>query len=183
MSLKERFDAAICLYDVVGSFVEPTQNRAILKNLAEHLRPGGLALISVMNMDLTVKNAKHWFVLEEEPDRLLTLKPSMTMENTGDVFNSDYYMIDRQTFIVYRKEQFKSGSELPEEFLVRDRRYYQAEIENECAAAGLDVVWSRFVRAGKWSDPLPAESGSAKEILLLCQKPVDPQQQMGLFGI
>jgi hypothetical protein len=82
---------------------------------------------------------------------------------------------------VYRKEQFRAGSGLPEEFIIRDKRYNLAEIENECTTAGLDVVWSRFVRAGKWSEKLPSSSDNAKEILLLCKKPEIDDRQIRLF--
>jgi 2-polyprenyl-3-methyl-5-hydroxy-6-metoxy-1,4-benzoquinol methylase len=181
ISLNQRFDAASCLYDVVGSYADNLSNRALLVNIAKHVRPGGLLLISVMNLELTIRKALNWFNLIQEPDRLLELKPSIRMETTGDVFNPEYYMIESSSFLVYRKEQFRAGSGLPEEFIIRDKRYNLAEIENECTTAGLDVVWSRFVRAGKWSKELPSSSDNAKEILLLCKKPEIDDRQIRLF--
>jgi hypothetical protein len=94
------------------------------------------------------------------------------MEQTGDVFNPDFFMIDRAARVVYRKEQFAEGTELPAELLVRDRRYMRAEIEALCQTAGLDVVWSRFVRSGHWRVPLDSHHDHAKEVLVLCRKPV-----------
>jgi hypothetical protein len=125
--------------------------------------------MSVMNFDLTFRRARHLFTLKKEPNRLLQLPASATMETSGNVFNPDYYMIDEVTEIVYRKEQFTRGTDLPAQLLVRDRRYRRRDIEAMCMVAGLDVLWSRYVRAGQWDVELNAEDDNAKEILLLCQ--------------
>jgi 2-polyprenyl-3-methyl-5-hydroxy-6-metoxy-1,4-benzoquinol methylase/GNAT superfamily N-acetyltransferase len=175
--LAESFDAGICLYDVVGSYADDQDNFQILKNLVRHIRPGGYVLLSVMNMELTERRAKNWFSIDSEPDKLLTLPPSNTMEKTGDVFDPDCYLIDRETRVVYRKEQFTEGNNLPEELLVRDRRYTQDQIKRSCQQAGLDIVWSRFVRAGRWHEPLARLDDHAKEILVLCRRPV-PDTEM-----
>jgi hypothetical protein len=103
------------------------------------------------------------------------------MEKTGNVFDPDHYLIERDSKLVYRKEQFRSGPEIPEEFIVRDRRYYDEEIRSECRGAGLDVIWSRYVRAGQWSQELPHDSDHAKEILVFCRKPDVPDWQPSLF--
>ena len=156
-------------YDVIGTYVSQDENLKLLQNLACHVRRGGLVLLSVMNMEFTERRAKHWFSISTEPDRLLQLLPSRKMETSGEVFDPEHYMIDRDTRIVYRKEQFEEGSCLPQELLVRDRRYTSTEIEHLCRDAGLNIVWSRFVRAGAWEQLLSADD--AKEILVLCRKP------------
>jgi 2-polyprenyl-3-methyl-5-hydroxy-6-metoxy-1,4-benzoquinol methylase len=181
VDLGARFDAVLCLYDVIGSYVDETQNLEILRNIYRHLKPGGFALLSVMNMELTARIAKNWFSIESEPDKLLSLKPSGTMEKTGEVFNPEYYMIDRETNVVYRKEQFVTGQELPEEVVIRDRRYTQEQLRNLCADSGLEVSWLRFVHSGGWNEPLPREDNRAKEILVLCRKPDYEGQQHELF--
>lgn len=180
--LKRAFDVALCLYDVIGSYADENDNLAILRNVVAHTRPGGFVLLSVMNMELTERIAKNWFSLASEPDRLLTLQPSTIMETTGNVFKPDFYLIDRDTKIVYRKEQFTKGHGLPEEILVRDRRYTEDQIRGYCEDAGLEVVWSRFFRSGKWGSPLPAESDKAREILVLCRKPPRGGVQEELFA-
>jgi 2-polyprenyl-3-methyl-5-hydroxy-6-metoxy-1,4-benzoquinol methylase len=121
--LGRQFDIVLCLYDVIGTYADPRENGRIVANIARHLKPGGVALISVMNFELTERRAKHVFSLAKEPNKLLALRPSRTMEKTGDIFDPDYYMIDSETDIVYRKEQFAAGSSLPAELIVRDRRY------------------------------------------------------------
>jgi len=181
LDLREMFDAVLCIYDVIGSYADEAENLAILRTVVRHTRPGGFALISVMNMELTERLAKHWFSLATEPDRLLSLRPSTTMEKTGNIFDPEFYLIDRETRIVYRKEQFTKGNGLPDELLVRDRRYSQSQISQMCVDAGLKVVWSRLVRSGAWEESLPRESDRAKEILVLCRKPESESQQAELF--
>jgi hypothetical protein len=124
-----------------------------------------------MNGHLTERMATRWFSIRDEPDKLLELPPSDTMESTGNVFNPEYFMIDRESKIVYRKEQFSEGSSLPAELIVRDRRFTREEIESLCREAGLTVLWSRLVRAGAWEIGLQETDNAAKEILVLCSKP------------
>lgn len=169
VQLDERFDAALCLYDVVGTYADREENSRILANLASHLKPGGFALLSVMNLALTRRRARHVFSMRREPNRLLTLRPSRIMETTGDVFDPDFYMLDEDDNVAYRKEQFTEGQDLPAELIVRDRRFSRAEIEAMCREAALDVVWTRFVRAGRWDAPLDEHDDRAKEILVLCR--------------
>lgn len=168
--LNIEFDAVICLYDIVGTFLDNSENKKILKNIFYHLKHGGKALISVMNYELTEFKAKHFFSLKNQPNTLLDIAPSQTMEKTGDIFNPDYYLVDKETCIVYRKEQFLLGSSLPDELIIRDRRFRKDEIEEMCNSAGLNVIWSKYVNAGKWDTSLSPTDDKSKEILLLCEK-------------
>lgn len=170
IDLGKTYDAVICLYDVIGTYATDADNALLMSSISRHLRPGGMALISVMNYELTEARAKKYFSLTENPDALLGLAPSRTMEQTGNIFNPDYYLIERDTKVVYRKEQFDNGNQLPMELIVRDRRYRSEEIEAMCRDADLDVVWSRFVQLGRWEEPLDAHDSQAKEILVLCRK-------------
>lgn len=163
-------DAAICLYDVIGSYVHLEDNQKILDNIARHLKRDGIAIISVMNFDLTNQNAVYKFSFADEPDKLLELKPSTIMEHTGDVFQGNYMMVDEQEHIIYRREQFTEGNSLPKELLVRDRRFTIHEIEEMCQKAGLQVLFSRYVSATNWEKPLDALDSHAKEILLKCRR-------------
>ena len=169
VKLDDRFDAALCLYDVVGTYADRAENAKLLVNLANHLKPGGFALVSVMNLALTRRMARHRFSMQREPNKLLALPPSRIMETTGDIFDPDFYMLDEDSNVVYRTEQFTEGQDLPAELIVRDRRFSREEIEAMCADARLDVVWTRFVRAGRWDEPLDEHDDRAKEILVLCR--------------
>lgn len=162
--------SAICLYDVVGSYANNEDNIKILRNIADHLENEGVALISVMNYELTISQAKNTFVLRETPNALLTLKPSNTMETTGDVFDPDYYLVDTESRVVYRREQFRKGRALPVELIVRDKRFLKSEITDMCEQVGLQVEYAKFVSARNWQVGLLATDKSAKEILLKCRK-------------
>ena len=111
-----QFELGICLYDVIGSYIDGYSNVQILENLARHIKEGGYVFLSVMNMELTERLAKNWFSILTNPDELLSLPPSNIMEKSGNVFNPDYYLIDRDKKIVYRKEQFQKGEELLKNF-------------------------------------------------------------------
>ena len=170
VQLDEVFDAAVCLYDVVGTYADLESNFRILANLAHHLKPGGFVLVSVMNLTPTKRRAKHVFSMTQEPDKLLELPPSNTMEATGAIFDPEFYMLDEESNVVYRKEQFIRGSDLPTELIVRDRRFSTEGIIALCNDAGLSVEWTRPVQAGRWHQPLDEHDDRAKEILVLCRK-------------
>ena len=172
-SFDEKFDCVLCLYDVVGSHANNVHNIQIVQNSAKHVAPGGFVLISVMNFELTEHIAKHSFSVTQQPDRLLSLRPGNYMESSGNVFHPDYFMIDPEEQLVYRKEQFVLGGTLPVEMLVRDRRFRAKELEDICKDSGLEILWSRFVKLGNWEASLDARDEKAKEILVLCQKPLD----------
>jgi len=170
IDLKKTFDTILCLYDVIGSFIDNNENNKVIKNIHKHLENNGHALISVMNYELTKSQAKHIFSLENEHNKLLELTASDTMQTTGNVFNPDYYMIDKDTNIVYRREQFNCYNQLPQELIVRDYRYTKIEIEEMFIKLGFEVIFSRYVQAGKWDTELESTDIKAKEILLLCKK-------------
>ncbi len=168
---EQKFDSVICVYDVIGSYTEKSDNLKLLTNIAAHLKPGGLALISVMNYELTKHKAKYFFSLKNDPNKLLGLSPSQTMARSGDIFDPNYYMIDTDNDIVYRKEQFLDSEALQAELIVRDKRFLKEEITQMCKSVGLKVLWTRYIAAGKWDISLNPTHNNAKEILLLCEKP------------
>lgn len=170
IDFKEQFDLSLCLYDVIGSFVDESENLAILKNIAKHTKKDGYVVLSVMNLELTQYQAKYTFDLETEPNKLLELSASSTMEQTGNIFDPNFYMIDTNTNIVYRREQFSSGIQLPQELIVRDRRYTKESITLMCQNVGLEVLHSSFVQSGKWDISLSPIDPKAKEILVICRK-------------
>ncbi len=170
INLNTKYNTILCLYDVIGSFIDNFENIKILNNIYNHLEDDGYTLISVMNYELTTAQAIHTFSLKNEHNKLLELTASDTMQKTGDVFDPEYYMIDKDTNIVYRREQFNTENQLPQELIVRDYRYTKIDIEQMCISAGLEVIFSRYIQAGKWEVELEATDKKAKEILLLCKK-------------
>ena len=168
INLEMEFDAAICLYDVIGSFPIERDNTEILENLVRHVKVGGFVLISVLNFRPTLDRAKpeHEVNLYQSTKTLLDLPPSSTMQDSGQIFDPDYYLIDISTNIVYRKEQFYLSG-FPCELVVRDRRYLQENFIKMCSNAGLKMIFCKPVQAGNWSlePPLKENSPNAKELL------------------
>ncbi len=160
----------LCLYDVVGSFAVEEENYKIIETAYKLLKTGGYAIFSVMNYESTLANAVNTFSFEKEADKLLNLPASNTMEETGNVFDANYYMIDTETHLVYRKEQFTKGFELPVELIVRDRRFTMEEIVAMCKKAGFSVAWTQYANAADWREKYKSTDLHAKEILLICQK-------------
>ena len=165
-------DFAICLYDVIGSFPKESENLRIIKSLHKNLIKNGKAVISVMNMELTKNIAKEKNVYDvyENPKRLFKLKASSTMQSTGDIFNPEYFVIDTQTNLVFRKEMFTDDGYLDSEYIIRDKRYKLEEISNKLSKSGFKILESRFVQSGHWEVPLKNTDLKAKEILLVVQK-------------
>ena len=171
------FDLIICLYDVVGSFRSKEDNLRILGNIRENLRPGGHAVVSVMNLDFAgMSCARSVGGQTDELYKLLReLKPSNNMADTGEVFDGKLALIDRQEGLVYRKEQFDGNdSRLRRELIVVDRRFTKKSICELCHEAGFDVVMSRYTRSGFQSPAFINRLRGprwGKEILLLLKKP------------
>ena len=122
-----------------------------------------------MNMELTESIAKNKGSIRMNPHALLNLPPSETMQISGNIFDPDYYLINTDDGLVYRKEQFTSPNEIFAEYVVADKRYKKQELENLFIAEGFKIIESRYVQAGHWDVPLTATNNKAKEILLIVQ--------------
>jgi len=163
------FDCILCLYDVIGSYTDNSKNIKIITKISSLLKKGGKTIISVMNLDLTEHIAKNKFNIEESTSELLALPASNTMEESGNVFNPDFFLIDKKTKVIYRKEVFSVGNRYPIELIVRDRRFYMEDIVKMCEKENLKVLKKRFVNAG-WQNDYQSREPKAKEILLICEK-------------
>lgn len=165
-----KYDYALCLYDVVGSFAKEVDNLLIIENLYRSLKRGGVAFISVMNMELTENIARNVTDIYKNPKKLFKLKASNIMQTTGDIFDPDYFIIDTHTNTVFRKEKFINDGELAAEYIVRDRRYYLEDIVSEVKKIGFKVLEKKYVQAGNWDVELKNTDMKAKEILLVLRK-------------
>jgi len=168
----ENCDLVLALYDVIGSFPDESDNLRIVKNAHGHLRNGGCFILSVMNMDLTEHMALKENIgnIEEDPEIIFNLRPSDTMQKSGDVFDPKYYAIDTISGLVYRKEQFQGDGRLSAEYVIRDKRYRMSEIKDMLENIGFDIKDMRYVQAGNWNRPLSGTDRSAKEILIVATK-------------
>lgn len=165
-----KYDLAICLYDVIGSYRTAAENEKILNTISRCLNVGGKAVISVMNMDLTQSIATNKCSVRESPVSLLKLKPSNIMQASGDIFNPEYFMLDMDEHLVYRKEQFESDDMLSTEYVIADYRYTKQEICEACDRYGLKVISAHYVSLGHWDVPCTYNDPHAKEILLVLEK-------------
>ena len=172
--LKYRFDTAIALYDVIGSSPIETENQKILLNAYRHLKRHGKLVISVMNMSITRKNCSKYSHIvngiRNNIKKLLRMKSSNTMQKNGDVFNGSYILLDEETGICYRKEQFFSENELPIQYIVVDRRYTIDGIRRLVASAGFVIEKCYCVKSGRFDQQLRKDDPNAKEIIVIARK-------------
>lgn len=168
----KEYDLVLCLFDVIGSFPKKEDNIQILKTAMNHMKDGAYCVISVMNMELTehIVPEERKIDIFEQPEELFKLQPSNIMQQTGDIFNPEYILIDKQTSLVYRKEQFDNDEELPAEYLVRDKRYTMDEITLLVESVGFKVMHGNYVQAGHFDVHLSANDKKAKEILIIARK-------------
>lgn len=168
--IEGKFDAIICLYDVIGSYRNRKDNIALLETIAAKLKKGGRAVISIMNMELTEHIAKCKVDIRQEPQQLLRLKPSNIMQRTGNIFNPDYFVLDIKDQLVYRKEQFNDDGLLSTEYVIADYRFKRDEFTNECERCNLSVVRANYVKLGEWNTSLDSTDNKAKEIVFVLEK-------------
>ncbi len=168
-SFGEDFDVGVCLYDVIGSFPNENHNIAILDNLVRHVKTGGYVVFSVMSYDYMADRAIHVLGNKDLQDALLPLESSMTMQSSGEIFNPNCILIDKNRRIFYRKEKFDVGEQLPVEHIIRDRRYTIAELKEICKKFGLEIECIGFVRAGEF-DGVKCGRKTTKEILVVAKK-------------
>lgn len=168
-----KYDLILCLYDVIGSLPEGEDNVRILRNLYECCAESGRIVLSVMNMALTIRNAKLENVgdISLHPEILYNLPSDNIMQSTGDIFDPELYAVDTVRNLVYRKEQFMDAEYLPAEYVIRDKRYTMNEIRGLVESVGFRVEFARFVQAGRWDKSLDELDSNAKEILIVAIKP------------
>ena len=169
LRLSKKADVILCLYDVIGSFPTSSENLKIIKAVKRNLKKGGIFICSVMNMELTKNLCKYKFDIYKNPKELFKLKASQTMQQTGNIFNPDNFIIDTSTNLVFRKEMFKGDGFLDSEYIIRDKRYTKIEISTLLQNNGFEILESRFVRAGKFDESLNATDKNAKEILTIAR--------------
>lgn len=175
------YDIGLCLYDVLGSFVLLEDNKKILLNLVKNVRRGGLVFISVMNAEMTRSVAKHTASIPHDLDMILALPPSNSMERSGEVFNPDFFVMEANDDIVYRKEQFSEGLHLPVEFLVMDRRFTSSSIRTLCEQCDLQIIEIFGARAGKFAtEKLPPGCSTAKEIVVVARRDTVPHVSISI---
>ena len=166
----EPYDLILCLYDVIGSFPDDADNKAVLETVSANLKPGGYAVLSVSNYEYVAGKGAGKVDLSDPVEatrRIFALPPSRSMETTGEFFNPNFILLDDKRHVACRKEQFSAASGLPGEYLLCDRRFTADEIRIWAESCGLAVTESRFVRAGFDAE---FDASTGKEILLITKK-------------
>jgi hypothetical protein len=93
------------------------------------------------------------------------------MEESGLIFDPEYYLVDEKSHLIYRKEQFRRDGKFPSEWVVRDRRYSRNELVDLCERAGIVTNWVRCCGAGTWRQDFACSDVRAKEILYCGRMP------------
>lgn len=172
LELKDKYDIILTLYDVVGSYPDPADNREILAEAYNHLSDGGYLFLSVMNMELIDRliEPDHRGVVADDPSLLFRLEPSRIMQTTGDVFDPRYMILDSESGLIYRKEQFIEDGDLSAEYIIRDKRYRKKEIISILEEIGFIVDDVRRVRAGHFEENLSQDDDRAKELFVIARR-------------
>lgn len=165
------FDAVVCLYDVVGSSADPTDDRLLLGNLRALMATGGLLVLSVMSSVGTLAglpDPNRPASAEEFVAALERLEPSRAMERSGSVFDPLRIVLYDNRF--YRKEQFDLADDLPpSELIIRDRRFDAAEVAKLVEDCRFEILSLAGVRAGAWETPLSPDDLDARELLIVAR--------------
>jgi hypothetical protein len=85
-----------------------------MTSIYQSLKKNGMAVISVLNRELTDSIAIGNVL--KEPDKLLALPASNIMQSSGNIFNPKYFLLDVDTGVVYRKERFFDEGKLNAEY-------------------------------------------------------------------
>lgn len=170
----ERYDVVLCLYDVIGSSIAPGADTKVVDNIRKALKSNGRAIVSVMNLAMTRKYCRRAdnifsdIKTREDFKKLVKLPPSRSMQKTGEIFKGQLLLLNPDTGVVYRKEQFIDETDLPREYVIADRRY---------TAEGLGGLFKKFevedlryVKAGHFGEKLLADEKHAKEVLGVFRK-------------
>jgi len=170
----EKYDVVLCLYDVIGSSIASGADLKVVDRIWDALKIDGRAIVSVMNLAMTRKYCRRADNIfsnintQEDFKKLVRLPSSCAMQKTGDIFKGQLLLLNPDTGVVYRKEQFVEKTDLPREYVIADRRY---------TADGLKHLFKKFesedlryVRAGHFEERLIPDERHAKEVLGVFKK-------------
>ena len=171
---QKQYDVVLCVYDVIGSSTTDDDNRRIVDVIYKALKPDGIAVVSVMNLDLMRKictSSENWVekITDQEGfKKLVNLPPSKTMQNSGEIFKAQLSILEKSTGVIYRKEQFDRQDLMPVEYVIADRRYSKDDLK--ALFEKFEPLALRCVRAGGWDRDLMPTERHAKEILGIFRK-------------
>ena len=165
----EKYDVVLCLYDVLGSSIASDADAKVVRKIWDVLKVGGRVIASVMNLAMTrryCRKADNVFSdinTREDFMKLVRLPPSCAMQKTGEIFSGQLLLLNPDTGVVYRKEQFVEENDLPREYIIADRRYTAEGLKSLFENFEAEDV--RYVRAGHFEERLLPDERHAKEVL------------------
>ena len=171
---RQQYDLVLCVYDVIGSSTEETENQQIVDKIWRALKPNGVAVVSVMNRELvqhlcrSADNRVEHIEDAESFQKLVKLPPSTTMQDSGEIFKSQLMILETSTGTVYRKEQFTQNDLMPVEYVISDKRYSRDELQH--LFGRFETLQISYVRAGRWGESLMPTERHAKEVLGVFRK-------------
>ena len=169
-----KYDVVLCLYEVLGSSISPDADARVVGKIWDALAVGGRAIVSVMNLEMTrryCRRADNTFSdinTREDFMKLVRLPPSCAMQKTGEIFKGQLLLLNPDTGVVYRKEQFVEEADLPREYIIADRRYTAEGLKN--LFRKFEPMDLRYVRAGHFEERLLPDERHAKEIFGVFRK-------------
>ncbi|MGE9010697.1 hypothetical protein ACO2JO_19095 [Leptospira interrogans] len=133
-----------------------------------YLSRGGREITDELLRDCSALFGKHYQAdLAKCPDAILHIPASTDMERTGNIWDPEAMLVDEKTGLVYRRERFEAGVEMPIELIVTDRRFYPDELRILCEREGLKVCHVYPVGLGSWDTPIESADVKAKEIVCI----------------
>lgn len=171
------YDVVLCVYDVIGSSIDPRDAERVVATISSALKPGGRAVVSVMNLDLTqkkcsrVENRFDDILSQKDFAKLMRLPSSRTMQSSGDVFKGQLILLNPKTGVAYRRELFEpeNGNGLKVEYVVPDRRFTRESLRRLMGTSFVEQS-STCVCAGHWNRALDPTDNHAKEVLGIFMK-------------
>lgn len=167
-----RYDVILCVYDVIGSSIDPRDAERVVETISSMLKSGGRAVVGVMNLDLTCKRCSRAdnrfdnILLQKDFAKLMRLPSSQTMQSSGDVFKGQLILLNPKTGVAYRREIFEpeNGNGLKVEYVIPDRRFTQDSLRRLMGSSFVEL-FSSCVCAGHWDCTLDPADNHAKEVL------------------
>ena len=107
--LRESFDVITCLFGAIGHIGSPREIRAVLRNFAHHLRPGGLVIVEPWIEPAEFRAGMLHRMSQQAPDTIVVRLTYSTRKGRHSVLTSHYLVAERGQGIVHRVETDGSG--------------------------------------------------------------------------
>lgn len=132
--LPQRFNAAVCLFNSLNQFLEPTCFRAVLSSVYSHLKPGGWLLFDIV---LEHGYAHFWEADESVVHGDETCELRCRFDNRSGLASCVVTISPNDASLAHQRQ-----------FLLCERPYSVPFVTEELSRAGLDLTGVQPVRTG-----------------------------------